>query len=341
MKRVAILAPSLDHTSGGVERFCSMLEDALSDVAEVRIFAPTRRASRWQARLGMEHLVAGRSGLQEIATWNPDLVITNGSLTGLARIRGRRIHVLHGTTPAAVAATPGLTFRDRARRVVSGSLGELVGCRSADVVVAVSASCAEEARRYFRQRRVVVIENAVDTDLFRERFREAARTELGLPLDRKLVLFAGRVEARKGGHLLADIAGSAGYELVIAGPSAVPGHLHLGSLEPERLAVAYAAADAVLFPTTYEACSFVVLEVLACGVPLVTTRVGWARDLDVRVPGYGTLLAAPTIEGMAARLRDLDESVLDPVKRAQALVRQANDVAAFARAWRGLVATSL
>jgi glycosyltransferase involved in cell wall biosynthesis len=74
-------------------------------------------------------------------------------------------------------------------------------------------------------------------------------------------------------------------------------------LAPEQLANAYAAADCVLFPTRYEACSYVILEALACGTPVVTTRVGWTNTLLKQLPRYEELCVRPEVSDIAARLR--------------------------------------
>ena len=73
-------------------------------------------------------------------------------------------------------------------------------------------------------------------------------------------------------------------------------------LDPGVLAWAYSAADAVLFPTRYEGCSFVVLEALASGVPLVTTEVGWTKTFLRSVPDYRRLIVRPSVAEVAAGL---------------------------------------
>ena len=94
----------------------------------------------------------------------------------------------------------------------------------------------------------------------------------------------------------------------------------------------------MLFPTRYEACSYVVLEALACGVPLLTTRVGWMRTFLERVPEYASLVIRPEVEDMAYRLRSLAE--LDTCRltaRAREAVRERNSLTGFERHWTALL----
>ncbi|MGD9713076.1 MAG: glycosyltransferase family 4 protein, partial [Thermomicrobiales bacterium] len=48
---------------------------------------------------------------------------------------------------------------------------------------------------------------------------------------------------------------------------------------------AYFAADLLVHPTFYDPCSNVVLEALACGLPVVTTRYNGAAELMQPIPG--------------------------------------------------------
>jgi glycosyltransferase involved in cell wall biosynthesis len=134
-------------------------------------------------------------------------------------------------------------------------------------------------------------------------------------------------------------AETAGFQLAIAGARPVPGAVHLGLLSPEALAWAYSAADCVVFPTRYEACSYVVLEALASGVPLVTTPVGWARDLGRRLPDYQPLLAPPDASAIAGAMRRaLEEDLRPATDAARQLVISHNSLPRFAQQWREVAA---
>jgi D-inositol-3-phosphate glycosyltransferase len=53
----------------------------------------------------------------------------------------------------------------------------------------------------------------------------------------------------------------------------------LGSIDHSRLRQYYAAADALLVPSLYESFGLVTVEALACGIPIIVSRVGKMRDI--------------------------------------------------------------
>ncbi len=67
----------------------------------------------------------------------------------------------------------------------------------------------------------------------------------------------------------------------------------------------------MLFPTRYEACSYVVLEALASGVPLVTTTAGWMGEFLAGCPAYAPLIVTPDVPSVASTLSRLNRLPLD------------------------------
>jgi glycosyltransferase involved in cell wall biosynthesis len=166
------------------------------------------------------------------------------------------------------------------------------------------AQCAR-ASSLFRDKRVEVIPNCIDTDVYKPADRRLSREILGLPSDRALVLLLAEralSDLRKGHqHLVAAMRLVGGQrpdlpvEVVIVGESrprdpidlGVPVH-YLGKLSDDAAKVlAYSAADIVVTPSTQENLSNAVMESLSCGTPVVAFDIGGMPDLIVhRASGY-------------------------------------------------------
>ena len=334
----ALLSPNPGSSSGGVERFCALLAELLATRGwQPQIVGPAGHPNRWLARLGAGPLADSRAAGVAARALDPQLVVGNGYL-GVYAPRVATVQVFHGTLVGHARGSVGEPWRTRARWTLGGGLAEALATRHA-TTVAVSELVADELWRYYRHRVSAVIPNGVDTERFAPRDRAAARALLGLSADARIALFVGRLEARKGADDLHAACAGSGWELAVAGGGAPPGARALGVLDQDRLAAAYAAADCVLFPTYYEGCSYVVLEALAAGTPVLTTPTGWVPTLLRAVPGYGALVAeAGDITAFAARLRDWPSDAHAPVvAQASAFVRAGNSLPAWTAAWNGLL----
>jgi glycosyltransferase involved in cell wall biosynthesis len=335
--RALIITPGEDPRIGGVERFGTNLATALGLEGWVVDFAYSgRTASRWAARLGLSYAAMSRAA--ERAIPGPaDLIVTNGFLGPRAK-RSRHIHVFHGTMVGHSWALRGqVPLRETFRGVVCGAAAEARAGRGARIV-AVSDNARQEVERFYRLRVDFVVPNGIDTDVFRPRPMCEARAMFDLPRDAPIALFVGRLEPRKGSQFLEPAVAAAGYELVVAGPTA-PGHgTHLGSLHQTDLALAYNAADVVILPTTYEACSYVVLETLASGTPLITTDVGWMRRFLDAIPQYREFVIEPSARDLTralGRLRRAEVAALTAAGRAYVVTN--NDLRPWARTWISLI----
>jgi glycosyltransferase involved in cell wall biosynthesis len=335
-----IVSPNPITATGGVERMSGLVVRILEERGwQVSVACPPASPPRSIYRVGLGSLWLSHAAARAAADLGPaKLIVTNGFLGAGFPSEIPRVHVYHGTMVRSSIATRALMpRRELARRMLGGGLSEVLSARAA-TVVCVSESAAREVQRYYRVRVDEILPNAIDTAVFRPFPRAEAREQLGLPEDRRIALYVGRPDRGKGFQLLPGATQRAGYELAVAGPGTLRGARELGVLDPPQLARAYCAADCVVLPSAYESCSYVVLEALACGVPLITTRVGWMKQLVRELPAYDPLCVHPDEEEIADRLRRLPELARpDVIERARELVARYHGLREYGARWGELL----
>jgi glycosyltransferase involved in cell wall biosynthesis len=157
------------------------------------------------------------------------------------------------------------------------------------------AECAKKSS-LFKGRRIEVIHNGLNLDLFKPINKTTVREIWDLPQDKKLILFgamSATSDHRKGFDLLYEglkqlaAKWSDKAELVIFGASepenppdfGLPVH-YLGRLQDDvSLALLYSAADVMVVPSRQEAFGQTASESLACGTPVVSFRVTGLIDI--------------------------------------------------------------
>ncbi|GGM21976.1 hypothetical protein GCM10011608_03400 [Micromonospora sonchi] len=317
--RVAIISPDPTSNSGGVERFCHTLGEVIG-------------------RLGGFVTVLGATDLDKLPH---DLVITNGMVS--RRSRRPRIHVYHGCWVEHVrlgSRTNNYSLPWKTQFLVKGAAREFWAGIDA-YRVAVSEPTAAEVARWYRLRVDRVIPNGIDTTTFDVGGRGAARDRLRIAANERLALFIGRAEARKRPDIAVAAASRAGYRLLTAGSGRVAGATSLGVLSPVELRTWIQAADCVLAPSDYEACSLAILEAMATGTAVVTTRVGYVHTLVRDVPSYRDLTASPGDLEEFTRALTLLPSRQQAVAEATAFVRVENSLERFALYWSAAIADAL
>lgn len=175
-----------------------------------------------------------------------------------------------------------------------------------------------------------VIPNGVDLDVFRPYDKREARLALDLPVSAKILSFVAdgarhnrykdwRTQAAALDLLAARGRGDDLLFLAVGGDSASS---HVGPIEvrhvpyatdPRRLALYYQAADVYIHAARAETFPLVVLEALACGTPVIASRVGGIPEI-IRDGRTGLLVEA----SHAAELADAIEQLLaDPARAAE------------------------
>jgi glycosyltransferase involved in cell wall biosynthesis len=192
--------------------------------------------------------------------------------------------------------------------------------RQAAGVVAVSDSLAKTMRDldpFLKD--VQVIGNGVDARRFFREDQQLAREKLGLDQQDRIIVSVAALRPVKGPDLLVRAASLLKTNLadckvlfVGTGPELAPLQqlakqldcadvcLFVGSVPNEHLKTYFSAADVSCLASREEGWPNVILESLACGTPVVATRVGAAPQLLAR-PELG-IIVDPTPEALCAGL---------------------------------------
>ena len=160
--------------------------------------------------------------------------------------------------------------------------------------------------------KIRVVGNGVDVIKFYPLVKSAARAEINIPADAKVLISVGALVDRKGFHRVIEVLPAlvATYpELIylIVGGESPEGNIRerleqqvktlklednvrfLGAYPSEQLKLPLSAADLFVLATANEGWANVFLEAMACGLPVITTEVGGNKEV-VNDPGLGTVV---------------------------------------------------
>lgn len=252
----------------------------------------------WYASLMAQRGAALRRGRYDLllASWGyPDAVGT----ARLARTLGMPYVVkVHGSDLNQLAD------RWLQRRQIASAL------RGARAVIAVSAALAGRARALGAPgERVHVLYNGVDGEHFRPGDRALAREQLRLQPEAPLVLYVGNLKPGKGCLDLLEAFGellrrrpAARLAYVGDGPAARLLRVRAGELgvadrvlfagprAHDELPAWMHAADLLCLPSHNEGVPNVILEAMACGLPVVASNVGGIPEV---LPGHAGRMVPP------------------------------------------------
>ena len=343
---------------GGAERFVERAIDALlARGVRVRVYTrawPAARAGRVEPVVCNPYYVgsvwrdAGFACAVHTALTRerPDVVQTHERIAGCDIFRAgdgvhrawlaERVRAGGRAERLAIAANPH-------HRYLLAAEAKVFADPSLKAVICISQMVRDDVRRHFGipDEKLHVIYNAVDPREFGpgvRQLRGATRARLGLVDADVAFLLVGSGYARKGVPLalraLARLPARA--RLVIVGRDKDPAHYEaLARRAGVHPRVVFAgpqqdprpylgAADVFVLPTLYDPLGNAVLEALACGLPVVTSRRCGAGEL-VAAHDAGALCDAVDADALAAEM----EQLLDPNVRARASARAPGAVAAL------------
>ena len=274
--------------------------------------------------------LSGRVGMFLSRKWNVPHVATFHTLakTKLRARAGERESELRASTES---------------RVMNG----------ADAVVVSTEQEKDDIARLYGARRdkVQVISAGVDLDLFTPMQKDQARQSIGVT-EKKVVLYVGRIEPLKGLDILLNavasledktdtrllvVGGRPGHDDELARLKSLAARLGIvdmvtftGAVRQTELPKYYGAADVFVLPSHYESFGLAALEAMACGVPVVASRVGGLKTF-VKDGKTGYLIPWRCPEPFAQRLSIL---LANPALRES--MGKAARTEALGRSWSGV-----
>jgi glycosyltransferase involved in cell wall biosynthesis len=271
----------------GVERFVEMMANIAKKAGfHPKVIDMTTVVPQTARFRKLRYYVAWRVGREVNRAAKPeDVIICNNFFSWNAR-RSRSMVVYHGTDKGrALKNRRNMSLlRNVAVRTIGAHLEKKTG--TGRMAIAVSNSAREEVEEHYHVGVREVIPNAVDLELFSPGRKKAElRRSLGLPLDKFLILFVGTSDPRKGlAWILNELRPGLrpSQRLVLRTDGIIPSDdvTVIGRLPTRQLADLYRACDVLVFPTSYEGCSFALVEALASGLPVITSPAGSGRDLE-------------------------------------------------------------
>lgn len=229
---------------------------------------------------------------------NPDVIHVQGIINGICGLtakicfkkryvvwgRGTEIHIPF----EARAMKSGL--RMRVALLYERLTFKLV-FKHADAVIALTENMKKEIQKVYA-RNIFVIPNGIDLENFKQVNREDIRLKLHITQDKKIIIFVGRLMPVKGVQYLIEAMSIIAQKepkaiLMVVGDGQdkdrLEAHVNklslcehvtfIGTVQNDKIPDYLAAANVLVLPSLSEGFPVVLLEAMASGVPMVTTRV--------------------------------------------------------------------
>ena len=186
------------------------------------------------------------------------------------------------------------------------------------------------------EEKIEVLLNAVDTNKFKPQNKEDARNKLSLDLNKKIILFVGNLVDVKNPLFLIEAChrlkerGVDNFVLVMIGDGYLKNKIKnkiteyclekliflIGLQSHEKIPLWMSAADFLVLPSKNEGMPTVVLEAMACALPVIATEVGGIPEI-IKDYNNGILIPSDDIEKLEKGMSRLinDEKLREEISR--------------------------
>lgn len=295
--------------------------------AQLQHVSPTaQRRFRAAGNRAVNTLRMARLAWAQVQEWQPDVVHLHSTFAGFAL---RPWLALRSPHTRVVYCAHGWAFDREGHALANRAYQwiERVWSRWCDVVVCVSAHELREGERIgIPGARLARVDNGIRDTVPPPGSADVEQARAAWPPGTRRVLFVGRLDRQKGVEILFDalrrlegrafavIVGSS----VVTGSDAtsLPANAHItGWLHRDQIAAYYAAAEAVVISSRWEAFSLVAVEAMRAGKAVVATAVGGLCDV-VADQLTGRLVEPGDAAALAEAVAGLDDATLARMGRA-------------------------
>jgi D-inositol-3-phosphate glycosyltransferase len=227
---------------------------------------------------------------------NYNIIHSHYWLSGIAALSlARQWHIPHVTTFHTLARLKQLAHPDEPEPPLRLEMEDRL-IEHTDCIIAPTTDERTQLLRHCgaTTHQIKVIPCGVDLALFVPQNRQWARTQLGLPVQPPMLLFAGRLDPFKGPDLLLRAAARMKENAYIVIVGGKPGgdqdskglqelakqlkinhRVRFSGAQPRhKMPLLYSAADITVVPSYHESFGLAAVESLACGTPVVATQAG-------------------------------------------------------------------
>ncbi|OGQ06044.1 MAG: hypothetical protein A2W61_08315 [Deltaproteobacteria bacterium RIFCSPLOWO2_01_44_7] len=358
MTRIALLSRfHFDQVKRGLEAYALHLQKAFPQIEIIRLdgFSPIPKMldlnlSRFCLEEVKQSWWLSRNFLQRHKKNPFDLVITSGEggwHLALKKLNIPRVHIyaLCGAAYADSALKKGQG--PFSTKYLYGSFERLSGYGASCVSISEKV-CQEVEERYHWNSKMIPV--GIDLNQFAFTNPEEARKRIAptIPTGKPIGLFVGQAEYAKGWDIVEQLASQfPQIQFVCILTNKItplyPNIVIKNNLTNEEMTLWYNAADFFVFPSRYESAALVVLEAMACNLPVVVSKPVADVCLDPDANLDSSKGVYVTLENHVEKYVEAIENLLSKNKRAttRPYVEQRRSFKKFRDDYQKLITTLL